>query len=91
MNNPKTVTLTGKQLLHVINAHNDSHLEMIADMYKEQHGGESNQMIDIIAIYNKAIAKISRQIIDEDGGDAFIQTIIDSFNEVDAINKANLN
>lgn len=91
MNNLKTVSLTGKQILQVINAHNESHLEMIAEMYKQQHGGEANELLEIIAMYNKTLARISRQLVDEDGGDAFVQTIIDSFDEIDSINKADLN
>ena len=91
MNNLKTVSLTGKQILQVINAHNESYLEMIAEMYKQEHVGGANELLDIISMYNKTLARISRQLVDEDGGDAFVQTIIDSFDEIDSINKADLN
>jgi hypothetical protein len=87
----KTITLTAEELIKIIMSVNDAHLDMIEEVYRESHDGKRNELFPIFKLYNKVNNKLLVDILEEDNGDQFIDTIIKGMAEADAISKAGLN
>jgi hypothetical protein len=87
----KTITLTAEELIKIIMSVNEAHLDMIEEVYRESHDGKRNELFPIFKLYNTVNNKLLVDILKEDNGDQFIDTIIKGMSEADAINKANLN